>query len=56
MRISKCDICKKIINREKTEICLSGEGYQKFDFCFTCADPIMKFLKAKKLITQDKKY
>lgn len=30
------------------------KGFENFDLCPKCAEPVMKFLKTKKLIKQDK--
>jgi len=30
-------------------------GFKNFDLCQKCAEPVMKFLKTKKLIEPDKK-
>ncbi|MDP2665779.1 MAG: hypothetical protein Q8P23_04085 [bacterium] len=58
MTINKCDLCKKIIDEEKLGISLLGDRFEHFDLCPKCAKPVMKFLKAKKLIkaaSKDKK-
>jgi len=58
MTINKCDICKKTIettDENTVGIYLRGDRLQKFELCPKCTEPVMKFLKAKKLIKQDKK-
>jgi|WetSurMetagenome_2_1015567.scaffolds.fasta_scaffold1530790_2 hypothetical protein len=61
MHITKCDICKKEINREKSakiRIVLEGaslSSFNSFEICEKCSKPITKFLKDKKLIKEDKK-
>lgn len=58
MRTRSCDICEKTIGEEKLEITMHEKGFmgfKNFDLCQKCAEPVMKFLKAKKLIKLDKK-
>ncbi|MFA6278913.1 MAG: hypothetical protein WCS97_02475 [Candidatus Paceibacterota bacterium] len=60
MTVNNCDICKKAINDKKIGISMLGFSdeifsLKKFDLCSKCAEPVMKFLKTKKLIKQDKK-
>lgn len=55
MRIVKCDICKKTLTSgsEKLQLAYAGNDimpFASFEFCETCSKPIMKILKAKKLI------
>ncbi|MFH0852753.1 MAG: hypothetical protein V1845_04110 [bacterium] len=50
MRIKKCDICKKQVKGEELSLSFIGEKFQSFEFCLKCSQPIMKFLKSKKLI------
>ena len=59
MRITKCDICKKTINRESKSLQLMGGSddiaYISFELCSACSQPILKILKNKKLIVDDNK-
>jgi len=61
MQITKCDICKKTINREKSaKIRIVYEGanlsvFNCYEICENCSKPIVKFLKDKKLIKDDNK-
>lgn len=55
MQINKCDICKKILEEETVGVSVLGKKFQRFDICPKCAEPVMKFLKTKKLITPPKK-
>jgi len=48
MLVSKCDICKRTI---KGEPITAGFGYlRKTELCQKCGQPIIRFLKNKKLI------
>jgi hypothetical protein len=57
MRITKCDICKKPVNKKEGEVNISVGGFLGgyFDICGNCAKPVLKFLKTKKLIKKDDK-
>ncbi len=56
MRITKCDICKKTLVRNGDETIVSvGVFFKSFDICRDCAEPVLKFLKSKKLIEENKK-
>ncbi|MFA5942166.1 MAG: hypothetical protein WC798_00625 [Candidatus Paceibacterota bacterium] len=55
MKISKCDICKNTLDKQHLSLFLSGGGFQEFDLCSKCAEPVMKFLKTKKLIEPSSK-
>ena len=56
MRINKCDICKKTIKSNTgVRIFLGSSFLGMHDICNACSEPIIKFLKAKKLINDDKK-
>lgn len=61
MQVTKCDICKKEINREKSaKVRIVWEGanlsaFNSFEICEKCSKPVAKFLKDKKLIKEDKK-
>lgn len=55
MQITKCDICKKKIKEEKIKLWVQGERFSVFELCEKCAQPIMRFLKSKKLIETIKK-
>ena len=53
MRITKCDICKKTLIRNEDEVNVSvGMFFASFDICSNCAEPVLKFLKSKKLIKE----
>ncbi len=47
MLVTKCDLCKKGIAREK--IIMAGLGYKHFDLCHTCGAPVLDFLKKNNL-------
>lgn len=53
MLVFKCDICKKEIEREEEHVMI-GVRYALGDYtlCMACAEPVIAFLKEKKL-TQD---
>ncbi len=57
MRITKCDICKKVLSKSSGEINISVGGLLGgyFDICSDCAKPVLKFLESKKLIENGKK-
>ena len=59
MRITKCDICKKIIPSRLECVKLSYSDIntvESFEFCEICGKSITKILKDKKLLkTKDKK-
>ena len=54
MIVEKCDICKNTITDGKVHISVFENKFQKFDVCLKCAEPVMKFLKTKKLIVSPK--
>ena len=48
MHVTKCDLCKKIIKNEPIK---AGLGViPKTELCWTCAAPIIKFLKQYQLL------
>jgi hypothetical protein len=50
MNVTKCDICKKTINRKDKIIRIMPEGSGgSFDICHNCGRPVTKFLISKKL-------
>lgn len=53
MRIIKCDLCKKKINKEPI-IILAGL-FSKVELCEKCSAPILKFLKKHKFIKKKQK-
>lgn len=55
MYIRKCDICKNII-KDKKFLGVNPEGgsFNIFEICLKCAQPVMEFLKSKKLIENEK--
>jgi len=55
MQITKCDICKKRI-KEYTEKIHVNIGFfsGSFEICKSCGKPILKLLKSKKLLKEDK--
>lgn len=57
MRITKCDICKKTIERDSKSIYigLGGVFSNSFEICENCDKPVLKFLKDKKLIKIENK-
>jgi len=50
MRIKKCDICRIQIKDDELSLYLKDEKFETFEFCLKCSQPIIKFLKNKKLI------
>jgi len=50
MLIKKCDICKKPIKKEELTVYFKNDRFDSFNLCFKCSQPIIKFLKSKKLI------
>jgi len=55
MLIRKCDICKKEIKRENFSLNLRNERFDSFELCSKCSEPMVKFLKNKKLLTNEKR-
>jgi len=58
MKITKCDICKKILPPRTECVKLSysdAHSYSSFEFCETCGKSITKILKDKKLIKSKEK-
>lgn len=57
MLITKCDICKKRIKKDSMGVHI-GVGSSIFsnhvEICLDCGKPIVKILKDKKLITDEK--
>lgn len=52
MMINKCDLCKKEVEKE---VVTAGFGYWgRVELCHECGAPIIKFLKRKKLIKEEK--
>ena len=52
MKISKCDLCKKVI---KSEPIVAGIGYfPKTELCEKCGDSIVRFLAKHKFIDEQK--
>jgi len=57
MKIKKCDICKRQVKGEELSLYFQKEKFESFEFCLKCSQPIIKFLKSKKLIkSTDGKY
>lgn len=54
MYVIQCDICKKVIASDLEEI-LAGKVWDRHSFCFTCARPIINFLKKNKLWSEPEK-
>jgi len=52
MFISKCDVCKKEIKKDRIDVRFSSFG--SAEFCDKCGLPILKFLKKNKLIKEEK--
>ena len=54
MKITKCDICKKKIDKS---IYISVGGFlgNSFEVCEKCGKPVLKLLKDKKLIKSENK-
>lgn len=51
MTITKCDICKKQINKEKSYYYLGDrENFNSHDICDKCGKPLKLFLEKHKLI------
>jgi uncharacterized protein with PIN domain len=52
MLIRKCDVCKKIIkkNEKAIDLYFKDSMFESFELCEKCNQPIIKFLKNKKLI------
>lgn len=60
MRIIKCDICKKTLpsDSDKLQLAYSSKDilyFESFELCGICSKPIIKILKAKKLIKLESK-
>ena len=58
MRITKCDVCKKIISSGAESYDLARNGklkFASFEICFDCGGPLLKFLEDKKLIKDKNK-
>jgi len=58
MRITKCDICKKIINPSAEVLQLAYNDkkmFDSFELCFSCGKPIIKILKEKGLLKVEDK-
>ena len=60
MNITKCDICKKTIEKDSKSIYIGIGGMftvNRAEICENCGKPVLKFLKDRKLINfQNKKY
>ncbi len=56
MQITKCDICHKTIkNKEGSmHLRLEGDFFKFFEICQKCSQPIINFLKSKKLLKKKK--
>ena len=56
MKIIKCDMCKKRISSgmDAIRIGISKPDFYSFEICFNCGKPIIKMLKDKKLIKNEK--
>lgn len=57
MRITKCDICKKTIEKDSGAFSLACDrkkAFDSFEICSACGKPLMKFIKDKKLIRAEK--
>lgn len=55
MKITKCDICKKAIkSKDYIGINFHGSRFEFFELCLKCAKPMIKLLKSKKLIKDEK--
>jgi hypothetical protein len=53
MNIIKCDICKKTIKRGDKTMRVVPEGFLGgFEICHNCGQPVLKFLRSKKLIKE----
>ena len=57
MQITKCDICKKEIEKNSNHISiwLEGESWGRFELCGKCGKPVADLLKSKKLVKVAKK-
>jgi len=57
MNIFKCDICNKVIEGKTQSIHLGIGGFfgNRAEFCEKCAEPILNFLKDKKIINNENK-
>jgi hypothetical protein len=49
MLVKKCDKCKKEI-KKGDEALVVGLGWPEFSFCGRCGEPIIAFLKKRKLL------
>jgi len=56
MFVTKCDICKKIIEKDKKSV-MAGFGslFTGFTFCESCGQPVIKFLSKHHLVKHPKK-
>ena len=54
MLVSKCDICKKEV--EKSLYVGVGTPFPGKYFCYNCASPMVEFLKKHKFIKEEKKH
>ncbi len=56
MIVKKCDICKKIIEKEDViRLVFQSDMFKSFEFCLKCAKPLIRFLKNNKLIKTHEK-
>ena len=57
MNIKKCDGCEQTIEDRKNylRIEVNAGSFDFFELCPKCAQPIMKILKNKKIIKDEKK-
>jgi hypothetical protein len=57
MRITKCDICRKTIEKDSRSIYvgLGSIFNNSFEICENCGKPVLKLLKDKKLIKVENK-
>lgn len=54
MKVTKCDLCKKQVKEGDKAVSVYYGFYNHREFCKKCAEPILKFLKNKKLLKEDK--
>lgn len=57
MKITKCDICKKTIKDDSMNVHIAVSKsmfFNSVEICSDCGKPVLKLLKDKKLIKNDK--
>lgn len=56
MLVHKCDLCKKVVERNKTiEVVAGLVQWRAYEFCEKCGRPVMAFLRKVKVLPESTK-